>query len=78
VVAINQFHTDTEAELQLVRNAALAAGAAGAEVTNHWAEGGAGSVALADVRCTPPPPPSATKYQQEVDMPLAEVRGSST
>jgi methylenetetrahydrofolate dehydrogenase (NADP+)/methenyltetrahydrofolate cyclohydrolase/formyltetrahydrofolate synthetase len=47
IVAINQFATDTPAELELVRSEALAAGADAAVVSNHWAKGGAGAVDLA-------------------------------
>jgi formyltetrahydrofolate synthetase len=47
VVAINQFKTDTDAEMDAVRNASLAAGAFDAVVLNHWAEGGKGAEALA-------------------------------
>lgn len=46
VVAINKFSSDTEAELELVRSLSLAAGATAAVVANHWAEGGAGAMAL--------------------------------
>ena len=48
VVAINKFHTDTEAELDIIRQAALAAGAAEAVTSNHWADGGEGARALAE------------------------------
>lgn len=47
VVAINRFSTDTDAEIAVVREAALAAGALAAVEANHWAEGGKGSVELA-------------------------------
>jgi formyltetrahydrofolate synthetase len=47
VVAVNRFATDTEAEIDLVRKAAIEAGAEDAVMSNHWAEGGAGAVALA-------------------------------
>jgi len=47
VVAVNRFSTDTPAELELVRSLSLAAGAYAAVVANHWAEGGAGAVDLA-------------------------------
>jgi formyltetrahydrofolate synthetase len=47
VVAVNRFQTDTEAEIELVRNIAVNAGAASAEASNHWAEGGAGAADLA-------------------------------
>ena len=47
VVAINRFATDTDAEIEMVRQAAVAAGAQDAVMSDHWAEGGAGAVALA-------------------------------
>jgi formyltetrahydrofolate synthetase len=47
VVAVNRFTSDTEAEIALVRRAALEAGADDAVMSDHWAEGGAGAVALA-------------------------------
>ncbi|MDY6834970.1 MAG: formate--tetrahydrofolate ligase, partial [Chloroflexota bacterium] len=47
VVCINCFHTDTEAEIAVVRKAAEAAGARCAKST-HWADGGDGALELAD------------------------------
>ncbi|KAI4209602.1 MAG: hypothetical protein LQ351_007499 [Letrouitia transgressa] len=47
VVAINRFETDTDAEIDVVREEALAAGATDAIPANHWAEGGKGAVDLA-------------------------------
>ena len=47
VVAVNSFKDDTEAEVELVRKAAIKAGAAKAVVTRHWMEGGKGAVDLA-------------------------------
>lgn len=47
VVAINKFETDTEAEISVVREEALAAGANDAIPANHWAEGGKGAADLA-------------------------------
>lgn len=47
VVAINQFETDTDAEIAVVREEALAAGAEDAIKSNHWAEGGKGALDLA-------------------------------
>lgn len=46
VVAVNRFHTDTDAEVEVVRRKALEAGAHDAVMSNHWTEGGLGSVAL--------------------------------
>lgn len=47
VVCINCFHTDTDAEVAVVRKAAEAAGARCAKST-HWADGGDGALELAD------------------------------
>ncbi|KAF9686479.1 hypothetical protein SADUNF_Sadunf03G0162900 [Salix dunnii] len=46
VVAVNMFATDSEAELNAVRNAALAAGAYDAVVCTHHAHGGKGAMDL--------------------------------
>ena len=48
VVAINRFKDDTNAEIDLVRRMSIAAGAEDAVMSNHWAEGEAGSVKLAE------------------------------
>ncbi|KAG9010704.1 tetrahydrofolate synthase [Tulasnella sp. JGI-2019a] len=48
VIAVNQFSTDSPAELELVRQSAIDAGADAAVVSNHWATGGAGAKALAE------------------------------
>lgn len=47
VVAINKFSTDTDAEVAVVREESLAAGAVDAVLSNHWAEGGKGAIDLA-------------------------------
>lgn len=48
VVALNQFPTDTPAELLLVKEmATTAGGASDVVVTNHWSSGGAGAIELA-------------------------------
>jgi len=47
VVCVNRFHTDTDAEVTLVKKAAEAAGARCAE-SSHWANGGDGALELAD------------------------------
>ena len=46
VVAINQFKSDTAAEMEAIRQASLDAGAYDAVVSNHWAMGGKGAEAL--------------------------------
>ena len=47
VVAINKFDTDTDAEVAVIREEALAAGAEDAIPAEHFAQGGAGAVDLA-------------------------------
>jgi formyltetrahydrofolate synthetase len=47
VVAINRFTSDTDAEVDLIRKAAIAVGAEDAVPSTHWSDGGAGAVALA-------------------------------
>lgn len=47
VVCINRFHTDTDAEIALVRKSAEGAGARCA-LSSHWADGGEGALELAD------------------------------
>ncbi|TVY35954.1 C-1-tetrahydrofolate synthase, cytoplasmic [Lachnellula subtilissima] len=47
VVAINKFETDTAAEIEVIREEAISAGAEDAIPANHWAEGGKGAVDLA-------------------------------
>ena len=46
VVAINAFPTDTPAEHEAIKTAALAAGAAEVEICTHHAEGGLGAAKL--------------------------------
>jgi formyltetrahydrofolate synthetase len=48
VVAINQFKDDTPAEIALIREKAVAAGAEDALLCTHWAHGGDGAVELAE------------------------------
>ena len=48
VVAINRFKYDTQAEVALVKRIAEEAGAYAAVPSNHWAQGGAGALELAE------------------------------
>ncbi|GMM30777.1 hypothetical protein DAMA08_035220 [Martiniozyma asiatica (nom. inval.)] len=54
VVAINKFSSDSDAEHETIRKAALAAGATDAIVSNHWEEGGEGARNLAEgvIKCS--------------------------
>jgi len=48
VVAVNAFHTDSPAELELVRKIALEAGAVDACICTNFTDGGAGALKLAE------------------------------
>jgi formate--tetrahydrofolate ligase len=48
VVAINSFPTDTSAEVEAIREVALAAGASDAVLATHFVDGGDGATALAE------------------------------
>jgi formyltetrahydrofolate synthetase len=48
VVAVNSFATDTDAEIELIRRAAIEAGAEDAVKCTHWAHGGKGTKALGE------------------------------
>ncbi|KAK8872854.1 formate-tetrahydrofolate ligase [Apiospora arundinis] len=47
VVAINKFATDSDAEIAVIREEAIKAGAEDAILADHWAQGGAGATELA-------------------------------
>ena len=64
--------TDTPAELELVRQQALQGGAAGAVVSNHWAEGGAGARALAEAVVEACEGTSDFKFLYDLDLPIDE------
>lgn len=71
VVAINRFYTDTDAELELVRQSCLASGkVVDAVVTNHWEEGGAGAVALGKAVIRAAEQPAQFKFLYPLDLPI--------
>mmetsp|Transcript_21125 Transcript_21125/g.58609 ORF Transcript_21125/g.58609 Transcript_21125/m.58609 type:complete len:648 (+) Transcript_21125:252-2195(+) len=68
VVAINRFASDTEAELQAVKEACLAAGAFDAVVTENHARGGAGAKALAEAVIKACQQPCDFKFTYPLDL----------
>lgn len=72
VVAEPIISTDTEAELELVRQEALAAGADAAVVSDHWAKGGAGAVDLAKALIEVCQGDSQFKFLYDLDKPIEE------
>lgn len=67
VVAINRFATDTEAEIEVIREEAKAAGAEDAVPANHWAEGGLGAVDLAKAVVTASSKPKEFKLLYDLE-----------
>ncbi|EIM90025.1 FTHFS-domain-containing protein [Stereum hirsutum FP-91666 SS1] len=72
VVAINQFSTDSAAELELIREQALSGGADAAVVSNHWAEGGAGAVELAKALVSTCEGESSFKFLYDLDISIED------
>jgi formyltetrahydrofolate synthetase len=72
VAAINAFPTDTQAEWDLIREEALAAGAAEAAVTRHWEQGGGGALELAQAVERAASSPSRFRLLYSGQAPLAE------
>ncbi|KAK2826220.1 hypothetical protein Q5P01_020434 [Channa striata] len=72
VVAVNGFKTDTEAELDLICSIAKAAGAFDAVRCFHWAEGGAGAVALGEAVQRASTAPSNFKFLYDLELPIAD------
>lgn len=67
VVAVNSFKTDTPAEVELVRQAAVEAGAEDAVVATHWMDGGEGAVALAEAVIRAAEKPTNFKFLYPLD-----------
>ena len=72
VVAVNSFATDTLAEVELVRQAALEAGAENAVVSRHWMEGGAGAVDLGRAVVEACEKPSNFQFLYDLDIPIKD------
>ena len=72
VVAINAFSEDTPAEVELVRRAAIEAGALAAEVSTHWENGGAGAIDLAKAVVQACQEPSSFEYLYPLDIPIRD------
>jgi formate--tetrahydrofolate ligase len=70
VVAINYFPADTEAELELTREIALAAGADSVAVSRVFAEGGEGGVELAHAIVAAAERGSAFQFLYPLDAPI--------
>ena len=67
VVAVNAFSTDTPAELEMIREYAVAQGAEDSVVTKHWAEGGDGAAKLAEAVVAACEKPSKFEFLYPLD-----------
>jgi formate--tetrahydrofolate ligase len=71
VVAINAFHTDTQAEIDLIRKMAEQAGARVA-TSRHWEKGGEGALELADAVIDACEDKVDFKFLYDLDTPLRQ------
>lgn len=72
VVAVNSFKDDTQAEVELVRKAAIEAGAEDAVVCTHWMHGGEGAVKLAEAVVKAAEKPTNFKFLYPLDISIKE------
>jgi methylenetetrahydrofolate dehydrogenase (NADP+)/methenyltetrahydrofolate cyclohydrolase/formyltetrahydrofolate synthetase/formate--tetrahydrofolate ligase len=72
VVAINAFPTDSWAEVNLVKEAALSAGAVDAVLSEHWAKGGEGARDLAVAVAAACERPNEFAYLYPLNMPIKQ------
>jgi methylenetetrahydrofolate dehydrogenase (NADP+) / methenyltetrahydrofolate cyclohydrolase / formyltetrahydrofolate synthetase len=72
VVAVNSFSTDTPAEVEIIRQAALEAGAVDAVLCTHWMEGGLGALALAKAVVKAAETPSHFKFLYPLELSIKE------
>ena len=72
VVSINKFNTDTDREIALVKEAAIAAGAETAVINEGWAKGAAGAAELAEAVVAACEKPSNFKFLYPLDIPIKD------
>jgi len=72
VVAVNRFRNDTAAEIDLVRRAAIDAGAEDAVMSDHWARGGAGAIALGEAVVAACEKPADFKFLYPLDISIKQ------
>jgi formate--tetrahydrofolate ligase len=71
VVCVNKFYTDTDAEVEMVKKAAEAAGARCAK-SDHWLKGGEGALELADAVIEACEEENEFKYLYPLEMKLRD------
>ncbi len=79
VVAINAFDSDHPEEIEAVKRIAREAGALGAAVSTHWADGGKGAVELAELVIAAADQPNEFKFLYDLDQPIkAKIEAIAT
>jgi len=72
VVAINRFTDDTDKEIQAVKEIAVASGALGASVADHWANGGEGAAELAEMVVDAANQENDFRFLYDVNLPIKD------
>jgi formyltetrahydrofolate synthetase len=72
VVAVNRFTSDTAAEIEVVKKAAMEAGAEAVAMSNVWAKGGEGGAELAEAVITACEKPNNFRFLYPDDMSIKE------
>ena len=72
VVAVNSFAADTPAEVELVRKAAVEAGAEDAIVCTHWMDGGKGATKLAEAVVKACEKPAKFQFLYPLEWPIKQ------
>ena len=72
VVAVNKFTTDTQAEIDLIRQAAVEAGAETAVMSDHWTNGGDGALELAEAVVAACEKPANFEFLYPLDLPIKD------
>ncbi|MDL1902215.1 formate--tetrahydrofolate ligase [Anaerolineae bacterium CFX9] len=72
VVAINVFEGDHPEELDAIRRIAVEAGALGASISRHFAEGGSGAIELAEMVASACDQPNDFRFLYDLDRPIKE------
>ncbi len=72
VVAVNSFKDDTDAEVELIRQAAVEAGAEDAVVCRHWMEGGKGAIQLGEAVIKAAEKPTNFKFLYPLEMSIKD------
>jgi formyltetrahydrofolate synthetase len=72
VVAVNKFTNDTAAEIEMVKKAAMEAGAEAVAMSNVWAKGGEGGAELAEAVIAACEKPTDFKFLYPDDMSIKE------